>query len=100
MVVVTMTVGTVIHDLAVIHLVEEAYLPEDHAPVAAHPKVIAQCGVVHLRLGEIPHRHRRTAEGTADRQVSFHHIATRIDDEMVAGLFGNLGFDLRKEVAE
>jgi len=37
MVVVTMTVGTVIHDLAVIHLVEEAYLPEDHAAITAHP---------------------------------------------------------------
>lgn len=97
---ITMTVRAIIHDLAIIHVVKMTYLPEDDTAITRHSQAIAKGGMVHLLLGEIAHRDYRATEGTANREVTLHHIAFGIENQVMAGILGDLGIDLREQVPE
>jgi len=61
-VVVAVAVRAVVHDLAVVDLLQLVHLPEDDATVAAHAQAVSLCRPSHLCLCQVAAGHQRPAE--------------------------------------
>ena len=70
-VMVAVAVEAVVHNLAVMDLVEDVYLPEDDTAVACHAESVAPGGMLHLLHGEVAHGHRGAAEKAERALMAF-----------------------------
>ena len=85
MVMVSVTVLPVVHNLAVVHLSQHVNLPEDDTTVATHAQPIAPYGTLHLTPGQVARSDAGSAELALVTDMTVHQVAVGVQYQVVCG---------------